>query len=582
LAHRADPNDARLPSQLGVDGSNVESALRTPGGRKASGGALLSVLSVSLPTWPSALRSKDPAQQRMVPLESDYEGTIGGKDGEIPMAKRIQKNQGRFACDASTEVPTPKMQRQSMDQFSPLPNRLSAATYQGTPRTPGLAGVGSMWMRGGVHPISSPLPVARVTPGSTFGPRQPTFAELQRQPISHQEANRWSFQTTMDKWMEDGRYTSMPPPPSRRGSSNSFITNCDMSQVGGVVAARQVASDAGNGVERMVSIRPHFAPTTTLASWLIQEEQGRDSGREEESIIEKYLVEGSQVSSDTDFDRKRGMLWEVEESLPPSYHSEMNLSLNQPTKPLSIKSRSGESQQGGHKMRPQGWGQEEERLEEEKRQIDRRQRMLLKEKKRVERRMTRQLQRQDQQQKQAEGVDQFERSREQQQQMHLVLEMDPFVDNADIQEEERLRLRLEPSFNDFNAPVLSHGDIVVSQARRHSNTSKIVLANRPPTRAILLSPPESPLTSASEGPAYGRRAPGNFLVASSSKGSKSSGSHRCGSNRSVSHGALLSMHSPDPTKLESLVQSKRLPKKHHSHHRSSKRSASEKHYSVDV
>ena len=541
LAHRADPSDSRLPSQLGVDGDN---GLRSPAGKKSPGGALLTAISGSLHAWPNSLRNRDNAG-RLAAVESDFEGTIGRRDGEIPMAKRMRKSEGRFACDDSTDVPTPAAQGQGKDQFSPLPKRLSALPL-GTPHTPGLAGLGTAWLRG-THRGLAPQ-----APEWEDGSRQASFAQLQRQQAAEQAAQggRW-MQSTVDQWVERSRFADMPP-PSRRGSSNSFLT----------VASHSIALSPkpnGQGLERVVSIRPHFAALTTLDSWLIQEEDGT-TARGEDSIIEGYLVGGSQVSSDTDFDRKRGKLWEVDESLPPSYHSERN------------SSHRGSHSEAGTKVEaasvplrklvkpramPVQWGYEDEQLEEEKRQIDRRQKMLLKEKKRAARRLARQ------QQARAAVNDEGKAEPGQlQQQMHLVLDMDQTC-------EEKQRLRLEPSLQDFKAPLLSRSDVVVVHSRPSASKTIATLVDRPPARTVALSPPESPLTSASEGP-VSRKTPGNFLVESARR----RGSSRSGSQRSLSQGAILSMvQSPEPMRIQALVDAKKLPKRKHG----GARSLSEKH-----
>ncbi|UZJ54782.1 hypothetical protein CBS101457_004102 [Exobasidium rhododendri] len=526
LAHR--PNDARFSSHIvGPDNGHLSTTndhLNTiRGARKLSGGsALLSALTVSLPTWPSALRSKDNVQPKLATLESDFEGTIGGRDEELPMAKRVRQSQGRFACDASTEVPTPDIRAQSVDDFSPLPNRRSAVQY-GTPHSPGMAGLGSSWT-GGLEGIVT-LPIVR-NDGSGAA-RPPTFAELQRQPVNRDEANRWTFQATIDRWVQgNGQYASRPPPPSRNGSTNSFLAVDNATPLVNRKCDTPTLAET-NILERMISIRPHFAATTTLASWLVQEKQvGRDltGAREaEDGIVEKYIVddEASQASYDTDYDRKRGMLWETHETA------------SSPMKLLRDAASTDE-------VLVHGWGeveeeqqqQQQQRLEEERGENDRREKMLLKEKRKQDRRLSRKISERAQQDREA---DLLERAR-QQARMHTIVESEA------------------PS-----APL--EADLIVAKSRRQSNMSSIILNDRPPLRAIPLSPPESPLTSASECSYRVRRAPGNFLVHSSK--SRSSGSQS--SRRSVSQGALLSMlQTPDPLPVETLskMSSNRQHRRH--------------------
>lgn len=565
LAHRADPNDARLPANRAVslDGP------RTPsGGRKLSGSAFLSKFGGPL----NPLRSREPSQ-RLAVVDSDFEGTIGGKDGEIPMAKRIQANRGRFAVDDFTDVASPNVPNRALDKFSPLPNnnRFRRMSY-GTPLSSGMAGLGSTaWA------TNNTPPTVKMDHG-----RVPTFAELQRHPISLEAANRWTFQSTIDQWVQ-GSVTAGAPPNSRRGSTNSFLT------IGGASQFTMSQKD-DTGLERIVSIRPHFAPTTTLASWLVEEgKEGLTEDEQENSIIEKYLACGSQVGSysDTDFEPRRGSLWERHDQIDSNQSNGSH-------------HRQSQFERGMHKENEEepvemlkdatatlpAWGNDQEVLEEEKRQIDRRQRYLLKEKKRAERRAMRQ-QREKAMYLAAEPISP-KTTVEQQQKNHLILDMrekknsNGVAHDYDQQrraESYQQQLRLCPSINGFNAPVFSHQQKVQQQqAPSRPLLSKNDLIDRPSARAIVLSPPESPLTSASEGPPsssyFVNRRSDNFLVPSSRSRSSAS-------QRSSSHSQISQSHLQEVRKASSSKQYQPGSFHHHQHshqYRTSKRSVSERHF----
>lgn len=510
LAHRADPNDARLPNgQLAADPDGVP---RLASSRKVSGSAIFSAL--------NPLRSRDNSQKRLDAVESDFEGSIGGRDGEIPMAKRIRHSQGRIAFDEATiAAASPSApHRLNCDRFSPLPERFfpaQAFRRQSTPltpsamtaaaaHTPGLAGVGASWNR-----LSDP------TIKTEYGKvRVPTFAELQRQQVSPADAHRWKMQTTIDQWVRESIFAGMPP-PSRRGSSASFLT------VGGASHFTTTATTIEGGLERVPSLRPHFAATTTLASWLNEDHRidEQSEGEHVESIVENYLKHSKQSAvAGVDSDEEQEVIWEGHMgsvARPPSYHSQMT----------SLHSSSSVDGTMGH---VHGQDPDEQLMEEEKRRLARHQRHVLKEKRRAERRLVRQ---------------------QRESRAHL---------------EDSVIIQQQPNFvMDMIEPTRLCGDEIVAQSKRPS--SKIILADRVSCRTPL-SEPESPLTSASEGPSRSprRRSEQHFLVPSS----RSRSSVHSGSQRSVSHSVVHSQQDP-------LNDRRRLAKKQ-SHDQLALRSVSER------
>jgi len=119
----------------------------TPANKKSnlSNGGVFSSLSI----WRNAKNERNGE-------ESDFEGTIGGKDRDLPKARRLGKGQNRFpVCeDTTTEeggsythgTPSPNRRRSSIIEMGdPYQLQQPSAPFlvNGTPRTPGLAGVGA-------------------------------------------------------------------------------------------------------------------------------------------------------------------------------------------------------------------------------------------------------------------------------------------------------------------------------------------------------------------------------------------------------------------------------------------------------
>jgi hypothetical protein len=460
LAHRADPNDARLPN-----GPDSPAVPRIPSSRKVSGSAILSAL--------NPLRSRDNSQKRMTAVESDFEGSIGGRDGEIPMAKR--HNQGRFAFDEVTvAAASPAVHRQSIDRFSPLPPRFFSGRQGSTPHTPGLAGVGATWNQD------------ETTLSKDNHGRVPTFAELQRIAVCPADANRWKMQTTIDEWVQGSRFAGRPP-PSRKGSSASFLTAGGISQVTRSVSQRETGEV---GLDRVPSLRPHFAATTTLASWLDKDQKVIDEQSEGEEA--KDQVKGEVPSMDR----------------PPSYHSQkMRLPSSS-----SIDGTMGHAIDANLKIMRES---EEERS---------RQKQLAKDQRRAEKRAVRQQQ-----------------SEEAAIRRSIIMEQrKDYIQSMNASREQHHHL--DP-------------DEIVAQSRRSSTKIINFPSHRSANRMMSpMSPPESPLTSASEGPCRTpRRRSEHFLVPSS----RSRSSVYSGSMRSVSH-SVVSMQRPNVPPVDLRKQSLNL------------------------
>lgn len=350
-------------------------------------------------------RRKYVPSPRQLPIESDYEGTIGGRDADLPMARRA--DQRRPLCAESHYTPSfnfdpfarsPAMNAaaaamsEKLDNgvlspcsrpnnmvasptplpFAPSPLGQSQSKMQlkvvGTPHhTPGMAGVGTNWPR-----RMSEASISQIPKDKKGG-----FDDIKRQrDWQHSQERSSSHPLKKDKlqtWITSNQFAAVPPPEdvSRRGSAISFaISDRSMPSVSrqnsvsyapnahrkkpNVPQAGPSSTKSTKELQRMASLRPHFAPMTTLASWLENEGQNehteeiasdttakqpkgaemermasRTTEAEKHSIIEKYLEgpgEGDPFddrSQVTDYNQSRGMLWEdiPSASGPPSYRT---------------------------------------------------------------------------------------------------------------------------------------------------------------------------------------------------------------------------------------------------------------------
>ncbi|PWN36410.1 uncharacterized protein FA14DRAFT_155814 [Meira miltonrushii] len=355
-------------------------------------------------------RRKYVPSPRQLPIESDYEGTIGGRDADLPMARRADQRrplcaeshytpsftndpfaaspiavQRSPAINAAAAVMAGKLGAGALSPcsrpnnmvasptplpFAPSPLGQSQPKMQekiaGTPHhTPGMAGVGTNWPR-----RMSETSIIQIYKDEKGG-----FDDIKRQrdwQHSHDaSSSRPPKKDKLQKWIASNQFAAVPPPDdvSRRGSAISFaISDRSMPSVSrqnSVTYATNAHRKRPNGpkagpstksakeLQRIASLRPHFAPMTTLASWL--ENDGQDEHTEEitsdatvkqskgpemermasrtteaekHSIIEKYLDrpdEGDPFddrSQVTDYNQ-RGMIWEdiPSASGPPSYRT---------------------------------------------------------------------------------------------------------------------------------------------------------------------------------------------------------------------------------------------------------------------
>lgn len=383
-------------SALGGQRNNIPSTPAIPGSGliSAIGGAFRRV---SQTHQQVTGRRKYVPSPRQLPIESDYEGTIGGRDADLPMARRA--DQRRPLCGDSHYTPSftfdpfavpsngqrsPAVVNAAMAAkmatlspctrppnmvasptplpFAPSPLGQSQSKMQekivGTPHhTPGMAGVGTNWPR-----RMSETSIIQISKDQK-GRLDDIKRQRDWQHSQDASSSRLPKKDKLQTWILSNQFAAVPPPDdvSRRGSAISFaISDRSMPSV-----SRQnsisyssnshrkkpnVSSSSTKStkeLQRMASLKPHFAPMTTLASWLENEEGSNEHVEEEikrpemkrmtsrttevekNSLIEKYLDEAEEgnpfddQSQVTDYNQSRGMIWEdiPSASGPPSYRT---------------------------------------------------------------------------------------------------------------------------------------------------------------------------------------------------------------------------------------------------------------------
>ncbi|EPQ31038.1 uncharacterized protein PFL1_01227 [Pseudozyma flocculosa PF-1] len=366
------------PNIRSLPGYGTETPRFQPGSAKIGGGAaassrfagmgihasrtVLSMIPATLRNAASTSRARHPAH------DSDFEGTIGGRDRDLPRAKRIGKKAERFAMEYSTEEEhSPEGFGQSLGLDAGAFGGMLATpggrpVVRGTPGqrldfTPGLAGIGAAWPNSQAevgHVGLSRLAeieaaalrqqgddAALLGAGASAFPRLPLpamdyqralleqqlqwEAYMKAQPMAaphqllqqtqalalihhhrqrHQLDGRQRLLSTVSRWQEASRdaepvydpYTSAPPSVSgslrgrpgrlHRGASCRSGATSDVSSISeGSSITGLSALYEGKGatldkphhgglhgsdeqVSRVPSIRPQFAATTTLSSWL--------------------------------------------------------------------------------------------------------------------------------------------------------------------------------------------------------------------------------------------------------------------------------------------------------------------------
>ncbi|PWN48616.1 hypothetical protein IE53DRAFT_185705 [Violaceomyces palustris] len=381
-----------------------------PGFGANAGKSMLSILPAGLRMAASMSKARYLNIQRRNSLldDSDFEGTIGGKDNELPMAKRIGKKGNRFACDVSSEEELSPFSFPKMGS----PMRFGDNTLDSTP---GLAGVGAAWPTARRHTaIDFDALEMQAAMGGNFNANSGLVQPDDNAPTKHTTQARSPAKglTAEEKDKLDSYTMAMPPsahlkgkqlqlpPLDSQGSrerlvasvsrwqqaskdaepvSDPFASPLDRnsslkSQASSYVSSISHGSStdleayyegkgapACDGELAMIptlspapSIRPQFAATTTLESWLEDDGNPRRRHRPEHTCdrkekalfnnnVHNLLQPSSTDESDIDtqtetenggpfaFGGQPLVKSKSGQTLPPSYRSDDQFSLVDPT-----------------------------------------------------------------------------------------------------------------------------------------------------------------------------------------------------------------------------------------------------------
>lgn len=261
----------------------VQSASRMASLGGAANRAVMNMLPVTLrnaATSASRQRATRKRYHDMQPyLDSDFEGTIGAKDRELPMARRLWKAEERFAVDWTTEEEgssSPQHVKSQSDDHLRNPRvqpvliptpMLDAKGNAQAECTPGLAGVGAAWSRKGSQSsslVGPPVPMAARS--STAVAQMSKVIEPNRVsmlPFPAMEGDRrtrllgsvgrWLGQVPDSTEVADP-YTAPSPRPGRRltktGSLRSDYTSTTLADSG--ASSSDTLGDASSKTERLL------------------------------------------------------------------------------------------------------------------------------------------------------------------------------------------------------------------------------------------------------------------------------------------------------------------------------------------
>ncbi|KAN0065942.1 hypothetical protein ACQY0O_001076 [Thecaphora frezii] len=400
------PRSSNSPTKAGVAGASRFSGMGVNASR-----TVLSMIPATLRNAASTSRAFGGRNllRPQLPHDSDFEGTIGAKDRDLPMARRIGKKAERFAMEYSTEEehsPAGFGAPSGISGFPGTPGGRNVAGTMGRPLdfTPGMAGIGAAWQArrnektAELARLAEVEKLAMMQHGAANFPQQPLPAldyqralleqrlQWEAHMMGHPMADphrllqqtqallaaqhgiasgRERLMETVAKWQADSRdaepvfdpYTSAPPnvrgsmrgvkgraaDVGRSGSCRSATTSevtsisCGSSITGlsafyeGKGAAAASPADAlgaagGDGndqLSRVPSIRPQFAATTTLSSWLDPSRVSTTHGYDDDSWEDVDGDDGRDpFASDVDPSPRRSVLPGTPSSLNDKFDDE--------------------------------------------------------------------------------------------------------------------------------------------------------------------------------------------------------------------------------------------------------------------
>ena len=244
---------ATLPYPFQAKPPQPASRMASLGG--AANRAVMNMLPVTLrnaATTASRQRATRKRYHDMQPyLDSDFEGTIGGKDRELPMARRLRRTEERMAVDSTTEEEGDASALEDNSKLLPMSNTHAFPRVQRVlvpsplvkvegeafiECTPGLAGVGAAWSKTGSQRSLLPSPTDPVivrtsmVPGHLPKVIEPSRASLLPFPVMEGDrrsrllgnVGRWLGQVTEAGEVADP-YTALSPRPDRKLTKNGSL-----------------------------------------------------------------------------------------------------------------------------------------------------------------------------------------------------------------------------------------------------------------------------------------------------------------------------------------------------------------------
>ncbi|SPO28255.1 uncharacterized protein UTRI_04652_B [Ustilago trichophora] len=282
------PTTATLPYPFQAKPTQPASRMASLGG--AANRAVMNMLPVTLrnaATTASRQRATRKRYHDMQPyLDSDFEGTIGGKDRELPMARRLRRTEERMAVDCTTEEESSSPLENGARQLGhfdnvQLPRVLPVMIPQPMINldgkavaecTPGLAGVGAAWSRRGSHQSSLIGPHVPVVVRPSVATAQlskviePNRASMLPFPAMEGDrrtrllgsVGRWLGKVTEAGEVADP-YTALSPRPDRRLTKNGSLrsdytstTLADSASTSETQVDAQTSSSAPGRSERLL------------------------------------------------------------------------------------------------------------------------------------------------------------------------------------------------------------------------------------------------------------------------------------------------------------------------------------------